>query len=314
MYVMQGMQEYMSTDLFISYAWTSDTHREWVRLLASQLHLMGYSIKIDEAVDYGSSLSGFMREVTEVSHVLLVVDDNYVHRANNLPNSGVGIENKWISGVFDSKPATWLSVLFVRNAEFKLPHWLNEQAPKGFDFNSNPSNGEFPGSSQVDAIWRWIEGLPADKKHAVPLSTVHKRAARLERADALKDPGNYTNPALKGRVTFRYREHPNYTVGNSEYLFKVSFSGCSPNSVYVYNNGGLKAIGLITSSSLNLSNVDSFLTPGRSINPSIGQRAVLLNREGLLCVIKIEEIQREVNTEDYIPEHVTFTYEILVND
>lgn len=44
----------MKTDLFISYAWTSNEHKEWVHLLASQLHLMGYTVKIDEAVDYGS--------------------------------------------------------------------------------------------------------------------------------------------------------------------------------------------------------------------------------------------------------------------
>ena len=62
----------MKTDLFISYAWTSDSHREWVRLLASHLDLIGYTVKIDEAVRYGSSLSGFMREVIETDHVLLL--------------------------------------------------------------------------------------------------------------------------------------------------------------------------------------------------------------------------------------------------
>ena len=77
----------MKTDLFISYAWTSDVHREWVRLIASHLDLIGYTVKIDESVKYGSSLSGFMREVIETDHVLLIVDDNYVERANNKPNS-----------------------------------------------------------------------------------------------------------------------------------------------------------------------------------------------------------------------------------
>src|ERR1043165_2356884 len=114
----------MSADLFISYAWTSSAHREWVRLLASHLHLLGYVVKVDEAVNYGSSLSGFMREVVDSAHVLLIVDENYVERANNLPESGVGIETKWISGVFNEKPANWLSVVFVRNPDRKLPAWL----------------------------------------------------------------------------------------------------------------------------------------------------------------------------------------------
>lgn len=303
----------MKTDLFISYAWTSNEHKEWVHLLSSQLHLMGYTVKIDEAVDYGSSLSGFMQEVTDASHVLLVVDENYVKRANNAPTSGVGIETKWISSVFASKPNTWLSVLFVRNPNHRLPNWLEAKKPKGFDFNSNPDTGIYPGSTQIDAVWRWIEGLPADKQHAVPLSVVHKRVARLERIDALKDPGNYANPALSGRVTFRYREHSGYTVGNGEYQFNIQFSGHSNNSVYVYTDGGLKAVGIITTSDFNPSTVESFLTPGRTITPTVGQKAVLLNREGALGVLTIEEVQSEINVEQYVPEHVTFTYEILVN-
>ena len=93
----------MSADLFISYAWTSTEHREWVRLLAIQLHQLGYEVQIDEAVDYGSSLSGFMREVTDAKHVLLVVDENYVERANSKPESGVGIETKAISEAYADK-------------------------------------------------------------------------------------------------------------------------------------------------------------------------------------------------------------------
>ena len=198
----------MSADLFISYAWTSTCHREWVRLLASHLHLIGYDVKIDETVDYGSSLHGFMREVTEAAHILLIVDENYVTRANNRPESGVGIETKWISGAFMGKPATWLSVVFVRNPKRLLPSWLLEHNPKGFDFNSTRENNEFPGSLQIDEVWRWVEGLPANRTHAIPLSLVRKRAARLERVDARRDPALYANPALSGRVTFRYKDHP----------------------------------------------------------------------------------------------------------
>ncbi|WP_434497818.1 hypothetical protein [Pectobacterium aroidearum] len=37
----------------------------------SKLFLIGYVVKIDEAVDYGSSLNGFMQEVTETAQVLM---------------------------------------------------------------------------------------------------------------------------------------------------------------------------------------------------------------------------------------------------
>jgi hypothetical protein len=304
----------MNQDLFISYAWTSPEHREWVRLFASQLHLLGYNIKIDETVDYGSSLSGFMREITDANHVLLIIDENYTERVNTKPESGVGIENKWIRGVFNDKPAGWLSVIFVRNPKCKMPDWLTNHNPKGFNFNSNPDKNEFPGTTQIDDVWRWVEGLPADKINAVPLAEVCKRAARVERVDAQRDPANYTNPTLKNRVTFRYRDHQYFTVGNGEYKFQISFSGANTNCVHVYTDGGLKALGLITSSNYNPETAESFLRPGRVVTPVVGQRVVLLNQHGTLCIITIDEVQYEVNTaEEYIPGHVTFSYEVLMN-
>ena len=65
-----------------------------------------------------------MQEVTNAAHVLLIVDENYVKRANDNPESGVGIETKWISSAFMGKPATWLSVAFVHNPQRKLPSRL----------------------------------------------------------------------------------------------------------------------------------------------------------------------------------------------
>ncbi len=58
-------------------------------------------------------------------------------------------------------------------------------------------------------------------------------------------------------------------------------------------------------------NVESFLAPGRTAEPCVGQSVVLMNSHGTLCVITINEVQHEVNTTEYIPEHVTFSYEIL---
>lgn len=47
----------MAADIFISYAWTSNQHRQWVRLLAAQLKALGYDVLIDADVDYGDSLN-----------------------------------------------------------------------------------------------------------------------------------------------------------------------------------------------------------------------------------------------------------------
>ena len=126
---------HLDSDLFISYAWTSAEHRQWVRLLAAQLKALGYNVLIDADLDYGDSLTGFMRKVVDAKHVLLIVDENYVDRANTAPDSGVAIENRWIAEVFADRPSTWLSVLFKNNPSCRLPNWLADRNPKGHSFN-----------------------------------------------------------------------------------------------------------------------------------------------------------------------------------
>lgn len=302
----------MSADLFVSYAWTSDAHREWVRLLASQLHQLGYVVQIDEAVDYGSSLSGFMREVIDARRVLLVVDENYVDRADRKPESGVGLETKWISGIYSKKPASWASALWVRNPRRLLPSWMEGLNPKSFDFNARPDGNDFPGASQLNEVWRWIEGLPASTANAIPLAEVRKRSARLERIDLLRDPSQYVSPHLHGRVTFRHGDHPHYTIGHDEYEFKVNFSGGGRDLVYVYRDSGLKALGLITSEAYDRTLAETFLRPGRIARPVTGQSVLLLNQAGALCVLTIDEVQEEVNGASYVPAHVTFSWEVLL--
>jgi TIR domain len=302
----------MKTSIFISYAWTSHKHRELIRQLATQIRWLGYAVLIDSSEQYGASLSGFMRSVIEADRVLIIVDENYVNRADQLPDSGVGIENKWIKSVFNEKPNSWLSVLYVNNPRFSLPAWLADHQPKGFNFNSCPSKEQFPGVEQIDDLWRWIEGLPSDKAHALSPAQYLERLARIERIDAMRDPANYTNPALEGRVTFQYRDFKYYTLGHGEYEFKVNFSGRSSNGVYVYIDSGLKAVGLITNPNFDFQSVASFLVLGRTVEPHLGQMVVMMNSLGAMAIMKIEGVQEEVNAAAYIHPSVTFSYRILI--
>ncbi len=304
----------MSADIFVSYAWTSDAHRAWVRLLASHMHLIGYAVAIDATVDYGSSLTGFMREVTDAKHVLMVVDDNYVYRADSVPGSGVAIENEWIRSVYGDRESGWLGTLFVNNAGCCLPAWLRDHQPKGFNFNSPPARPDYPGSEQINELWRWAEGLPADKANAVPWSVLRNRASRLEHIDNLRDPGRWRSPAMSGTVRFDYNDHPNrtYTLGYGEFEFAVSVSGAGNDNIYVYADS-MKAVGLILTDDYDEGSVSKFLSPGRTVTPRVGQRVVVLNHNGALCVIRIDAVQREVNGSEYVAPYVTFGYDILVN-
>ncbi|MFC8598818.1 toll/interleukin-1 receptor domain-containing protein [Isoptericola sp. NPDC057191] len=303
----------MGPDLFISYAWTTDKHCEWVHLLAAGLKHLGFDVLLDADLDYGNDLNGFMRRVADVRHVLLVVDENYIERADNMPSSGVGKETAWISEIFDDREPGWLSAVYVDNPGCKLPSWLDGKMLKGFDFNYRPqSEQRFPGAAQIEDLWRWIADLPANRDHATPLATLRERATRLEQHALRSEPSQWRSPDLSGEVRFSYMHAPGYTytwgVGDSEFGLRVSQH--SGKSVYVYKDP-IGAVGLIGGRVPADADLDQVLTPGRTVTPSVGQAVVLMNADGRLAVVEILDVQREVNGETYIAPHVTFRWRVV---
>lgn len=303
----------MTADLFISYAWTSPDHRQWVQMLAAHLKAVGYGVLIDADVDYGDSLNGFMRRAMDCRHVLLVVDENYVDRADNLPGSGVGIEN-WFVQAYDEKPASWLSVLFKDNAARRIPSWLSEQNPKGHSFNANAERGDFPGSDQVEELWRWVEGLPVNRDHAVSVATLRERARRLEEIDRRRDPNSWSSPGLQGEILFELNQSPTktYSLGHGEFGFDFYVSECGADSVYVLRDH-VHAVGINRAGATDRGELASQLPPGRSVVARVDDQAILLNRHGALCLVDILSVQREETAPSFVPASVLFRYRILAN-
>ncbi|CAM4034363.1 toll/interleukin-1 receptor domain-containing protein [Tsukamurella strandjordii] len=284
----------MSADLFISYAWTSADHRQWVRLLASQLKALGYDVLIDADLDYGDQLTGFMRRVVDSRHILLVADDNYVDRADTLPGSGVGQENHYISDVYAERPDTWVAVLFKDNLNFRLPAWLAERQPKGFPFNYDPSSpADFPGSEQIEDLWRWIEGLPANRDNATPIATLRERSARLERQAVRTEPSQWRSPSVEGAVRFAFADAPQNTYrwgfGDSEFAFEAT--GHGPDSVSVYKDP-IKAVG-IRRTDVDGGELAGYLVPGRTVVAREGDTVVLMNEHGRLATVEVIKVQHE---------------------
>lgn len=270
----------VAADLFISYAWTSDAHRQWVRQLAAHLKALGYDVLIDVDVDYGDSLTGFMRRLTESRHVLAIVDENYVTRADSAPGSGVAQENRWIEGVYDHRPAGWLGVAFKDNPTFRAPAWLADRQPKGFNFNADPASDDFPGSEQVEELWRWVEGLPANRDYRVSPATLRERAARLETIDRQRDPSAWSSPALNGEVTFTYERAPakRYSLGNGEFKTVLNVSSHNVDSVYVLNDPAeVHAVGVNTARTSTHSELATQLSPGRPVVARVGDQVIIMN-------------------------------------
>jgi hypothetical protein len=299
--------------LFISYAWTSDAHREWVNLLAAHLKAVGYEVLIDADVDYSDSLNGFMRRATESDHVLLVVDENYVERADNQPTSGVGVETHWLSSVFDAKPQGWLGILLRGNPKATLPKWLTDEKPRGFDFNAVPAQGRFPGSAQVEELWRWIEGLPGRRDSETTVAMLRARARRLEEIDTLRNPGNWHSPATSGEILFDYEWAPGktYGLGHGEYSFGFTVSERSRDVVAVYSDP-VKAVGISRGRRPLSGTAEDHLTPGRVVDARPGDSVLLLNEHGAMCWIDLLEVTPTEDGEQYRRPLIRFQYEILL--
>lgn len=299
-------------DLFISYAWTPGQHREWVRLLASHLKMLGYHVLIDADVDYGDSLNGFMRRIRQARHVLMIIDENYVDRADDHPGSGVEIENRWISEAHPNQSPTWLSVLFKDNPHYRLPAWLTESNPKGISFNSEPDADDFPGADQLEQLWRWIEGLPANDDHATRISTLRQRAARLERHALRTAPEQWRNPSLTGESHFEYDDAPakEFTFGFGERQFTLYVSGCGNDSVYVMKDP-IKAVGVIHLDQAPETELEAHLSAGRTVQAHEGQTVVLMNSHGSLAVVEIVKVQRGSTTTPYVAPYLDFRWRIV---
>lgn len=304
----------VGADLFISYAWTSDKHREWVRLLAAQLKTLGFDVLIDADVDYGDDLNGFMRRVGDSRRVLLVADRNYVERADTMPDSGVGKENRWIAEQYAGHEAAWLCVLFIDNHGCTLPAWFDGRMPKGFDFNHSPDSlQQFPGAEQIEELWRWIAGLPANRDNARPIATLRQRATRLEQQELRTGPSQWRSPDLEGETHFMFQDAPRHTYrwgfGDSEFALEVS--GHGNDSIYVLKDQ-IRAVGVIRREPDGDVGLEQHLVPGRSVTPHAGQRVVLMNEHGRLAVVDIIRVQREdTSAREYIAPFVDFRWRVV---
>ena len=303
------------TSLFISYAWgapEAPQHREWVRLLAAHLKAIGYDVLIDADVNYGDSLSGFMRRAMSSDRVLMIVDEDYAYRADNLPKSGVGVENAYIRDTFEEKPSGWLAVLLHDNPARALPAWLEGPNLKYFNFNTDPTTGEGPGSEQVEDLWRWVEGLPASREHQHPVAVLRERARRLEDIDQKRDPNHWKNPSLEGTVHFDYSEHRGrtFTMGHGEYTFALSVSERGWKSLYAYSDG-MKAVGIIRADEARAEDLTAHLTAGRIVEPVEGETVLIMNNQGALCEVRMDRIQGSVTGPPYQKPFLDFTYKVL---
>ncbi len=194
------MQELTSTKVFISYSWSSDTHKDWVVGLAERLRANGVDAILDRwDLKEGQDTIAFMEQmVTDitVTKVVVVCDRTYVEKADDR-RGGVGTESQIISKeVYDKvREEKFVPLFLEKTDEGKplLPVFFRSRL--AIDF-TDPSRFE----ESYDQLLRNLLGRPELKKPSLGKPPAHlfvepaNQVTTVSRLTALRDAFNRNRP------------------------------------------------------------------------------------------------------------------------
>jgi formylglycine-generating enzyme required for sulfatase activity len=116
---------------FISYSWDSESHKAWVRKLATRLRESGMDAILDQFdCSLGADLTTFMeKSVRETNFVLLVCTPNFAQKAD-AGVGGVGYEKAIVTGeIFagEARETKFVPLLREGDAKESLPSYLKSR-------------------------------------------------------------------------------------------------------------------------------------------------------------------------------------------
>lgn len=115
-------------NVFISYSWEDEEHKDWVRSLTDQLIENGINATLDQYdLSLGDRLPQFMEQsITAADYVLIICTPVYKEKADNR-QGGVGYEGHIISGELFSKgnERKFIPVIRKGNVRTALPAYLS---------------------------------------------------------------------------------------------------------------------------------------------------------------------------------------------
>jgi len=113
--------------IFISYAWETDEHREWVRELATRLRRDGLEVRLDHwSSTPGDQLTSFMeRAIQESDYVVIVCTPDYKQKFDGRVG-GVGYEGNLMAGLLLTTGNDRKFVPVLKQGSWKeaAPIWL----------------------------------------------------------------------------------------------------------------------------------------------------------------------------------------------
>lgn len=174
------------------------------------------------------------------------------------------------------------------------------------------SHQPFPGSEQIEELWRWVAGLPVSGDSATRIATLRDRSSRLHRHALLSEPSQWRSPDLDGELRFAFEDALQKTFcwgfGASDFALQVS--GCGDDSVYVYKDP-VTAIALVRGNAPEDADLARHLIPDRAVTARVGQTIVLMNEHGRLAIVEVVEVQPERTDGQYIAPYVTMRCRVV---
>ncbi len=179
--------------VFISYSWTSESHRELVRDWADRLLADGVSIVLDQYdLKEGHDKNAFMEKMvtdSSVTHVLFICDKTYAEKAD-ARKAGVGTESQIISQEVYAKveQSKFIPIVCELSAEgdpylpafIRSRIWINFSSPEKVNEN-------------WEQLVRLLFGKPAYQKPSVGNPPLY----------IIEDNPSPANPAISRFATFK---------------------------------------------------------------------------------------------------------------
>jgi hypothetical protein len=124
---------------FLSYAWESDSHANWVLNLATKLQESGVRIILDQwDLPYGSDRFYFMeRGIDKSNFVIVICTPTYAQRANSR-EGGVGYETRVINGEFAKKIEFRKFIPVLRSGDWDSSAPIYLKSVYGADLRDEP--------------------------------------------------------------------------------------------------------------------------------------------------------------------------------
>lgn len=223
-------------NVFISYSQDSETHKQWVLKLATDLRSHGVNAILDQwDLTLGKDLRFFMEQgLNSSSMVLCICSEKYVEKVNS-GHGGAGYE-----GMIMTR-----SLLQDCNQDYIIPIVRNNNSAEKVPFAfSNKRYTDFSDDTQYIAKYQelleHIYGIDNTKKPPLGTNPFDDSISKAIASKIQLEKIQYCSPDMDGHVVFQYENNNHiYQLGSGEFLFSTRWSGCSIDSIYALGKVGI---------------------------------------------------------------------------